>query len=357
MNTPVREPKSSGENKTESRSEDFAAVLESSTTASEEEKQVKADTVEKSDPKEGNEKSEGTKEEKDISIPLLPAELILQKNQQEKSLQAGAIPASEPSAAPQADQKPAGATAVSAEIAVPAETAAKDTVKEAGEPQMKEAAEFKLPAQAPDSKNAEQQTAEASIPKEDSMRTDAPKPEPTKANETEAKTAIAGDPGQNIKAAEARTARESTPAQSSPAAERNVQTAAREIMHKAQTMSDGESTTIKVKLHPEGIGEMEITVSMEKGRISGSILVDNKEARQIFTERIHELHQTLKDSNIQVAKLDVGIGAGQDQSQGRQPGQRQVFYHNRTMRYIDEIPQLDEARTHSAAVRGIDVLA
>jgi flagellar hook-length control protein FliK len=123
-------------------------------------------------------------------------------------------------------------------------------------------------------------------------------------------------------------------------------------------MSDGESTSIKVKLFPKGIGEVEISLSMGEGKLSGKILVENKEIRQMFTDRLNELNQTFKENNINVAKFEVGIGYGQGQNQGRQQSQRQVFYQSWKALYTDEIAQFDERKAASkATVRGINVLA
>jgi len=347
MNAPVREFKSPGESKAEGQTEDFAAVLESSTAAEKAEPEAKADAEGKDEQRPGDkksEKSEDSKAEKDISIPLLPTQVILQKSQ-ESITAAASLTAAAP-----AEKKPEGANAAAA--AEPGTKVAADETKETP------GLEFKIPAQTPEIKSPEAQAAEQAMPKDESAKPESMKPEAARAKPAEPQiAAAAADPARDANSVEPRNA-DNIPAAERPAADRNIQTASREIMHRAETLKEGESTTIKVKLHPEGLGEMEITVSMEKGKLSGSILVENKEARQIFSERIHELHQTLKDSSISVAKFDVGIGAGQDQNQGRQQGQRHVFYQNRTMRYMDEISQFDEGQASGRlAVKGIDVLA
>ena len=139
---------------------------------------------------------------------------------------------------------------------------------------------------------------------------------------------------------------------------KNIEIAAKAIVQKIETMSDGDKSTIKVKLHPQDMGHMEITLKMDDGKVTGKILVENREARQIFTERLSDLNQTLKDSNINAAKFEVGIGSGQDMNQGRQQSQRQIFYQSKSAEYADEIIDFDEYKvTNGTAVKGVDLLA
>jgi len=140
--------------------------------------------------------------------------------------------------------------------------------------------------------------------------------------------------------------------------DKNIEIAAKAIVQKMDTMSDGDKSTIKVKLHPQDMGHMEITLKMDDGKVTGKILVENGEVRQIFTERLSDLNQTLKDSNINVAKFEVGIGSGQDMNQGRQQGQRQIYFQNKSAEYADEIINFDENKvTSGTAVKGVDLLA
>jgi flagellar hook-length control protein FliK len=373
MNTPVRDLKSQGESKAESQTGDFAAVLESSTAAESAGTEATPGAEDKSDKKSGDkksEKSDDAKAEKDISIPLLPAGVILQKAQESSTAASASIAASVEGKPVSGD--PSKHEAISTASANDASgTGAKGTEAletKASEPAAKEEAAkavegFKLTDQKADSMKTESMKPEQQTDAEDIPKAENTQEQGRKADEAKTKTdglqiAAAADPGRDAKAVEQRNAQNSPAAPERPAADKNIQTASAAIIHKAETLSDGESTTLRVKLHPEGIGEMEITVSMEKGKLSGSILVDNKEVKQIFTDRIHELHQALKDSNIAVAKFDVGIGAGQDQGQGRQQGQRHFFYQNRTTSYMGEILHIDEGKAQGgAAVKGIDVLA
>lgn len=140
--------------------------------------------------------------------------------------------------------------------------------------------------------------------------------------------------------------------------QKNFNITAREIMHKAQSLSDGKSTTLKVKLYPEDLGEMEITLSMEHGKLSGKILVETKEVSQVFNDKLNELNQVLKENNINVAKFEVGIGAGQQQNGGEQQGQGQMQHRNVFVRYAAQPGEADEWTPNSEkTIKGVDILA
>lgn len=105
--------------------------------------------------------------------------------------------------------------------------------------------------------------------------------------------------------------------------EKTFENAAEEIMKNVETIRDGDRTTMKVNLHPEEMGKMEITLTMEDGKLSGKILLENREIRQIFTERLEELSNSLKQ-NIQIGKFEVNVGDRGEGSQERHQGQRQM---------------------------------
>ncbi|MFH5834853.1 flagellar hook-length control protein FliK [Proteiniclasticum sp. C24MP] len=105
--------------------------------------------------------------------------------------------------------------------------------------------------------------------------------------------------------------------------EKTFENAAEEIMKTVETIREGDRTTMKVNLHPEEMGKMEITLTMEDGKLSGKILLENREIRQIFTERLDELSNSLKQ-NIQIGKFEVGVGDRGEGNQQRHQGQRQM---------------------------------
>ncbi len=138
----------------------------------------------------------------------------------------------------------------------------------------------------------------------------------------------------------------------------NLEKATDEILRSMETMRDGDKTTMKLKLHPEELGKMEITLTMEEGRLSGKILLDNHEARQLFNQKMDELNETLSRNNVQAAKFEVGIGEKQAGSHARQESGRQMQAQNPFKGYLAQ--RKDETVYQSTAQRnleGIDLLA
>ncbi len=138
----------------------------------------------------------------------------------------------------------------------------------------------------------------------------------------------------------------------------NLEKATDEILRSMETMRDGDKTTMKLKLHPEELGKMEITLIMEEGKLSGKILLDNHEARQLFNQKMDELSETLSRNNVQVAKFEVGIGEKQAGSQARQENGRQMQAQNPFKGYLSQ--RKDETVYQSTVQRtleGIDLLA
>lgn len=352
--------KGAGDKKAKDAEEGFSALMESSTAAVQSCEEGECDIKSCPEEKTDSGKCSGEADEKegeDSLVPVIPAELLLQKTQE-----------SDPATEPSAEQK----ASISQKAAQPASNAMTEAVAEVERNQdiKDEATVFKGLMAAADVQSEGVTSTGTSEPVEDISQKPRKAEKVQKQNSGEAvpkPELMAGNPlgavedsDPKIKPGDFRGVTNETPAAAAAPANRNIQIAASEIIHKMETLSEGESTAVKVKLHPEGLGEMEITMSMEKGKLSGSILVENKEIRQIFTDRIHELSQTLKESNISVAKFDVGIGAGQNQSQSqdRQQGQRHQLYQNRTMRFMEELAQYDEWKmSGQKELRGIDMLA
>nr|WP_269747904.1 flagellar hook-length control protein FliK [Alkalibacter mobilis] len=123
-------------------------------------------------------------------------------------------------------------------------------------------------------------------------------------------------------------------------------------------MVEGEKTTMKVNLHPKELGEMEITLSLEDGKLAGKILVENKEIRQVFIERLSELNHNFKENNLDVAKIEINVGAGHDQSQGKR--KEQGRYNTKRSFKSYEVPSLTlegSIGPETKYLKGIDLLA
>lgn len=99
-----------------------------------------------------------------------------------------------------------------------------------------------------------------------------------------------------------------------------------------ETLKNGDTTTMKLKLHPAELGEMELTLSMEHGKITGKLMTESQEIRQIFQGKLLELQENLKAQNIQVVKLEVSTNlSDHNQSFQRQNPQDEMKKRSQEM--------------------------
>lgn len=129
-----------------------------------------------------------------------------------------------------------------------------------------------------------------------------------------------------------------------------------------ETLKNGDKTTMKLRLHPEELGEMELTLSMEHGKITGKLMTESQEIRQIFQGKLLELQESLKAQNIQVVKLEVSTGLSENGQnfQGKNP-QDEMRKRSQEMTVRGYGKVTDKKSSYSPAVlknqEGISILA
>lgn len=163
-----------------------------------------------------------------------------------------------------------------------------------------------------------------------------------------------------IKASEVQKAQIPSSPEVTKAQNENLDLAVKEILHQMETLTDGHKSMVKVKLNPKELGEMEISLSMQEGRLTGKIVVGNKEIQQIFTDKLHELNQTLKENRIDVASFEVKLSPDQhqNQEQARHQGRRPMDYPSKFNNQRNGSTQTEEwIRPANPSNRGIDILA
>lgn len=79
---------------------------------------------------------------------------------------------------------------------------------------------------------------------------------------------------------------------------------------------NGESR-IFIRLRPAVLGEVEIRLRMENGQLSGSILAQNSQVKEVLETAMAQLKQRLEAQQIQVAELTVTVGQERGFHQGR----------------------------------------
>jgi flagellar hook-length control protein FliK len=79
---------------------------------------------------------------------------------------------------------------------------------------------------------------------------------------------------------------------------------------------NGESR-IFIRLKPAVLGDVEIRLRMVDGQLSGSILTQNAQVKEVLETALAQLRQRLEAQQIQVAELTVTVGQGDGFHQGR----------------------------------------
>lgn len=106
--------------------------------------------------------------------------------------------------------------------------------------------------------------------------------------------------------------------------EENLKNAEALILKSMNTLKEGDRTTMKLRLHPEELGEMEVVLTLDKGKLSGRFITENLEMKNLFQEKIQELTQNLKAHQIDVSKMEVSTNMQGSKEDGpKDPRQHQ----------------------------------
>lgn len=79
------------------------------------------------------------------------------------------------------------------------------------------------------------------------------------------------------------------------------------IVKMMETGKDGNAEMMKVKLFPEELGEVNISLKMEAGKLTARIQVDNDVVKALFTEKLNELNSNLVKQNIRLDSINVDL--------------------------------------------------
>ena len=75
-------------------------------------------------------------------------------------------------------------------------------------------------------------------------------------------------------------------------------------------LRDGDSGTIRMRLHPESLGGVKIELKLADNGISGKIIVESDEARNAFEKNMAQLQDAFTQGGFESARLEVEVGSG-----------------------------------------------
>ena len=92
----------------------------------------------------------------------------------------------------------------------------------------------------------------------------------------------------------------------------NIQRVNDSIIQLMETTTEGDSSIMTVRLYPEELGSVNVTLRMEEGKLIAKILVDNDYVKQLFASKVSELQESLVKQNIIVQKVDIDLNSNQN---------------------------------------------
>ena len=99
-----------------------------------------------------------------------------------------------------------------------------------------------------------------------------------------------------------------------------------ELVQQAQVMVRDGGGEMKVTLHPEGLGQLAMKVSVEHGKVNVQMITESDEARRLIEHQLGDLKSQLTSNHLQVhdIKVDTASNLGRQMDQQYQDAQRQA---------------------------------
>lgn len=120
--------------------------------------------------------------------------------------------------------------------------------------------------------------------------------------------------------------------------------------------SDNGDTTLFVRLKPAVLGEVQIRLQMEDGRLTARILTENIQVKEALDASLAQLRARLESQQIHVAEMTVSVGDGTSGRQSRDGG---TYRYQRRYGGRGTFPAEDDRAVISTAVTAglIDIRA
>lgn len=99
-----------------------------------------------------------------------------------------------------------------------------------------------------------------------------------------------------------------------------------DLIQKAQIMIKDGGGEMKVTMHPEGLGEVALKVSVDQGRVNVQMITESDEAKRLIQHQLGELKSSLSQNHLQLndIKVDTASNLGKQLEQQYHDAQRQA---------------------------------
>jgi flagellar hook-length control protein FliK len=127
----------------------------------------------------------------------------------------------------------------------------------------------------------------------------------------------------------------------------------RQISRQIAGSSQTGSQTIRIQLHPEDLGQIELRITSSSQGTQVSLIADQAATGKLLETHITQLKQTLTDAGIQMANVHVGQQAPQqnyrDPQSNHSSPRHNANYDNKNSMGMDEIVS-NQSRSNNSLV-------
>ncbi len=81
-----------------------------------------------------------------------------------------------------------------------------------------------------------------------------------------------------------------------------------QIIKKASVTLKNDKSEIVIQLKPETLGKVKLKLSVSKGEVSGRLVVESNEVKNIIQNNLSELQQALEENGLALSSLDISLG-------------------------------------------------
>ncbi len=80
-----------------------------------------------------------------------------------------------------------------------------------------------------------------------------------------------------------------------------------QLLNKAKIMQDGEKTTLSLKLYPESLGKLMVSLGLEQGVLSGRFIVESEAAKALLMQQLETIRMELEQNGVHVGDFEVNV--------------------------------------------------
>lgn len=145
----------------------------------------------------------------------------------------------------------------------------------------------------------------------------------------------------------------------------NLQRVNDSIIELMDLKTDGADSSMRVKLNPEELGFVDLTLKMEEGKLVAKILVENDQVRELFNNHMNSLNDKLARQNISVERVEIDVNLNfndQSNSSDNQKKEKDFFEarnrilgHRRISNLSSKESQVNTSYSYSSS--GLNILA